>query len=71
MNQDELLKIIQKGESKTIEFKEDFDKETIETASAFANTRGGTILIGIQNGSFAKRYLFKVLYICQIIFLIA
>jgi len=49
MNQDELLKVIQKGESETIEFKENFDKETIETTSAFANTKGGTILIGISD----------------------
>ncbi|MFQ6031469.1 MAG: RNA-binding domain-containing protein [Candidatus Zixiibacteriota bacterium] len=49
MNQDEVLKLIKKGESETIEFKERFDKETIETASAFANTRGGTIFIGISD----------------------
>ncbi|GBD39151.1 hypothetical protein HRbin37_01418 [bacterium HR37] len=41
MNQDKLLKLIQKEESETIEFKENFDKETIETVSAFANTIEG------------------------------
>ena len=38
MNQAELLELIQKEESETIEFKENFDKETIETILAFANT---------------------------------
>jgi ATP-dependent DNA helicase RecG len=36
-------------ESDTIEFKESFDRETVVTAGAFANTRGGTIYIGIMD----------------------
>lgn len=44
-----LGKLIKEGESNTLEFKENFDKETIETAAAFANARGGTILIGISD----------------------
>ncbi len=31
------------------EFKENFDQEAIETAAAFANTDGGTILIGVSD----------------------
>lgn len=49
MKQDEIIRIIQKGEGGTTEFKENLDRETIETASAFANTKGGIILIGISD----------------------
>jgi len=34
--------ILQKSESQTIEFKDSFDRETLETAVAFSNTKGGT-----------------------------
>ncbi len=40
---------MKKGESENIEFKEKFNKETIETAAAFANTKGGVILIGFSD----------------------
>lgn len=50
----EVEEIIQKGESETVEFKENFDKETIETAVAFANTNGGIILIGIADNGEIK-----------------
>ena len=43
----EVEELIGKGESETIEFKEKFDNEAIETAVAFANTNGGIILIGV------------------------
>jgi predicted HTH transcriptional regulator len=49
MSQDEIMELIGKGESDTIEFKEAFGKEAIETADAFANTKGGFILIGISD----------------------
>jgi ATP-dependent DNA helicase RecG len=42
-------KIIKRGESETVEFKEAFDREAIETVGAFANTKGGIILIGISD----------------------
>lgn len=42
-----IKKIIEEGESETLEFKEKFDRETIETAVAFSNSKGGMILIGI------------------------
>lgn len=51
MKNDELRKVFKKGESETTEFKEGFDKETIETAVAFANTKGGVILIGLSDKS--------------------
>jgi len=48
--------IIALGESETLEFKERFNTEVIETAVAFANTRGGRILIGISDdGKFSKQ----------------
>jgi len=43
----DLDKMIINGESETLEFKTSFDREAIETVSAFANTHGGTLLIGI------------------------
>jgi ATP-dependent DNA helicase RecG len=49
MNAQELKKIITGGESETLEFKPSFNQDVIETASAFANTHGGRIVIGISN----------------------
>ncbi len=44
-------KLIKSGESETVEFKKSTGewKEIIETISAFANTRGGIILVGVDN----------------------
>jgi len=44
-----LTDLIKTGESNIVEFKEKFDERTIESAVAFANTKGGTILIGISD----------------------
>ncbi|MCK5543454.1 MAG: ATP-binding protein [Desulfobacterales bacterium] len=41
--------LIAKGESESLEFKTSFGKETMETLSAFANSNGGTVLIGIND----------------------
>ena len=49
MNDNELKKFLVKGETETIEFKASFDREVIETSGAFANTKGGTILIGASD----------------------
>lgn len=49
-----LKKLIREGESSTLEFKENFNRETIVTAGAFANTRGGTILVGVSDGGEIK-----------------
>jgi len=46
--------IIKQGESETLEFKEKFDNETIETVVAFANAKGGVILIGISDKNEVK-----------------
>ena len=41
--------LINQGESEQLEFKTSFGKETIEALSAFANSLGGTVLIGISD----------------------
>jgi ATP-dependent DNA helicase RecG len=46
MEIEELLKF---GESGTLEFKEKFDEKTVESAVAFANAKGGIILIGVSD----------------------
>src|SRR6266581_6947203 len=45
----ELLTILKQGETDTIEFKESPTKEIKKAACAFANTRGGRILIGVKD----------------------
>ena len=42
--------IIAQGESETLEFKKSFNKDVMETLSAFANTKGGGVFIGIFEG---------------------
>lgn len=49
MDKKQILELIKSGESETVEFKESFDKEVIETATAFANTKGGMVLIGVSD----------------------
>ena len=50
----EIKQLLQAGESQTVEFKSSFDRETIETLVAFANTSGGTVLIGVSDGGIVK-----------------
>ncbi|MBA7588514.1 hypothetical protein ES708_30573 [subsurface metagenome] len=47
----DLKKIISQGESETVEFKKSLSesKEIIKTISAFANTKGGRIFVGVSN----------------------
>ena len=49
MKQTDLIKLVKSGESETLELKASFDKEILETSGAFANTKGGVILIGISD----------------------
>jgi len=49
VKQADLRKLIKCGESETVEFKASFDKEVLETSAAFANTKGGIILIGVSD----------------------
>ena len=50
----ELAILIEDGESETLELKESFNQKAVETAGAFANTRGGTILVGVDKESTVK-----------------
>jgi len=49
----DLEEMVLRGESETVEFKESTGewKEIIKTISAFANTKGGIIIVGINNKS--------------------
>jgi ATP-dependent DNA helicase RecG len=46
---DEMDILLQQGESDSVEFKETLDNEALESVAAFANTKGGTLLIGKSN----------------------
>lgn len=54
MNSKELKHIISQGESETVEFKQSFTKAVIETVVAFSNTRGGKVIIGVNNNGELK-----------------
>jgi ATP-dependent DNA helicase RecG len=41
--------VLPKKESLTVEFKTSFNEDVIETLSAFANTKGGKVLVGVAN----------------------
>lgn len=45
----DIFRLIRRGESETVEFKQSFGRETLETLCAFANTEGGVILIGVND----------------------
>ena len=44
-----ISELIQHGETETTEFKESWRDEWLKTLAAFANTRGGTLLVGIKD----------------------
>ena len=46
-----MLESIQQGESERVEFKSSFQKEVIETLTAFANSQGGAVLIGVNDAT--------------------
>jgi predicted HTH transcriptional regulator len=49
MNEETILDFIKKGESETIEFKSTLDQAAIETLTAFANTKGGYVFVGVAD----------------------
>lgn len=49
MEHKSILAIIRDGESGTVEFKRTFDREAIETLAAFANSQGGSLLVGVSD----------------------
>lgn len=49
MPMDQVIDGLNKGEGLTVEFKERFSSRVIETLTAFANTQGGQVLIGVTD----------------------
>lgn len=49
MKNQEVAKLIKSRESGIVEFKEAFDRETVEAIGAFANTKGGVVIIGVSD----------------------
>lgn len=49
-----MLRLIREGESETLELKESFGKDVIETVCAFGNSHGGTILVGVSDRGVIK-----------------
>jgi ATP-dependent DNA helicase RecG len=45
----EINTILFSGESENVKFKQSFNEQAIETIVAFANTSGGSVLIGVSN----------------------
>jgi ATP-dependent DNA helicase RecG len=50
----DLIQLLETGENEQIEFKKSFDKEAIESLSSFANTKGGSVLIGVEDSGVVK-----------------
>ncbi len=49
ITEEKIADLIASGESETLEFKESFGDEALETIGAFSNARGGILLIGIKD----------------------
>ncbi len=54
MREDELKKLIASGETEVVEFKETPGESLYRAISAFANSRGGTILLGVDKKGVIK-----------------
>ncbi len=55
---DNLSALIHAGESETVEFKESWDDDSaLKSLAAFANTRGGTLLIGVDDAGRAVGWM--------------
>jgi ATP-dependent DNA helicase RecG len=51
VNKSHILMLIRQGESVNLEFKSSFDRNSIETLVAFANTQGGQVLVGVTDAA--------------------
>lgn len=49
MTKEELIKIIERGENHSVEFKTSFLKDIFETIVAFSNSKGGKIIVGCND----------------------
>jgi ATP-dependent DNA helicase RecG len=49
MNKQDLERLIKEGENEQTEFKEKFDDSVIEALSAFSNSSGGRVLVGVTD----------------------
>ncbi|MEA1933402.1 MAG: putative DNA binding domain-containing protein [Thermodesulfobacteriota bacterium] len=45
----DIVKLLKNGESETVEFKSGFNKEAIISLAAFANTKGGRVIVGADS----------------------
>ena len=45
----DIIKLLKAGESEVVEFKTGFNKEAIISLVAFANTKGGRVIVGVDN----------------------
>ena len=52
----DIVKLLKNGESDTVEFKSGFNKEAVISLAAFANTKGGKVIVGADNKEACKRY---------------
>lgn len=50
----DINRLLESGESQTVEFKTSFGRETIETLVAFANAQGGSVLVGVAYDALVK-----------------
>ena len=49
----DIVKLLRNGESETVEFKARFNKETIVSLTAFANTKGGKVISDYSGVSYS------------------
>jgi len=49
LTKEQILHIISEGEGQTVEFKKNFNNDMIIALAAFANSKGGSVLIGVDD----------------------